>query len=160
LFLPQQRPPAAKEDSIYHSRYVPQGYQQFLSKEGYPAIAPPWGTLSALDLKTGKYLWQKPLGETELGKRLQTETGSMNYGGSVVTSGGLLFIAATPDEKFRAYHKTTGEILFETKLPAAAYATPAIYSIGGRQFITIACGGGRAKKASGDYYITLSLKQN
>lgn len=153
-------PPALKEDSIYYSRYVPQGYQQFLSKEGYPAIAPPWGTLSALDLKTGNYLWQKPLGETELGKRLQTETGSMNFGGSVVTSGGLLFIAATPDEMFRAYHKTTGELLFETKLPAAAYATPAIYSIGGRQFITIACGGGRAKKASGDYYITFSLKQN
>lgn len=157
----QQRfvPPPAKEDSVYKSRYIPLGYQQFLSREGYPAIAPPWGTLSALDLKTGKYLWQKPFGETEVGKNLKVETGSMNYGGSVVTAGGLLFIAATPDEKFRAYHKSTGKLLFETQLPAAAYATPAVYSIDGVQFITLACGGGRAKGKSGDYYVTFRLKQ-
>jgi quinoprotein glucose dehydrogenase len=152
-------PPATQEDTLYKSRYVPLGYQQFLSKEGHPAIAPPWGTLSALDLKTGKYLWQRPFGETEVGKNLQIETGSMNYGGSVVTAGGLLFIAATPDEKFRAYHKTTGKLLFETQLPAAAYATPAVYSIDGEQFITLACGGGRAKGKSGDYYVTFRLKQ-
>lgn len=153
-------PPPSRADSIYNSRYVPLGYQQFLSKDGFPAIKPPWGTLSALDLNTGKYLWQQPFGETELGKTLQMETGSMNYGGSVVTAGGLLFIAATPDEKFRAYHKRTGELLFETKLPVAAYATPSVYSIDGVQFITLACGGGRAKGKSGDYYVTFRLKQS
>lgn len=165
LSLTQQQrqrfiPPVVKEDTLYKSRYLPLGYQQFLSKEGYPAIAPPWGTLSALDLKTGKYLWQQPFGETEVGQRLHMATGSMNYGGSVVTAGGLLFIAATPDEKFRAYHKRTGKLLFETQLPAAAYATPAVFSVDGVQYITLACGGGRARGKSGDYYVTFRLKEN
>lgn len=144
---------------VFFSPYVPDGYQQFLSKEGYPAIDTPWGTLNALDLNTGNYLWRKSLGETELGKARGIATGSMNYGGSVVTAGGLLLIAATADEKFRAYNKRTGELLFETALPAAAFATPAVYSIQGQQFITLACGGGRAGKKSGDYYITFRLKQ-
>lgn len=151
-------PPVTSKDSIYYSPYLPKGYQQFVTKDGLPALAPPWGTLSALDLRTGKYLWKQPLGQTETGKQHNIETGSFNYGGSVVTKGGLLLIAATPDEKFKAYNKRTGKLLFETTLPAAAYATPAVYSIEGRQYIVLACGGGRARGKSSDVYICFTVK--
>jgi quinoprotein glucose dehydrogenase len=144
-------------DSVYSVPYTITGYNKFLSKEGYPAIAPPWGTLNAIDLSTGKYLWKEPLGNDSAFKRTKQPTGTENYGASVVTAGGLLFIAATKDGKLRAFNKRNGQLLWEYNLPAAAFATPSIYSLGGKQYIVIACGGGKLKTKSGDSYIAFSL---
>ncbi|HEX2854719.1 MAG TPA: pyrroloquinoline quinone-dependent dehydrogenase [Opitutaceae bacterium] len=138
--------------------YTLNGYKRFLDPDGFPALRPPWGTLNALDLNTGEYLWQKPLGETRdpNGPGL-LPTGTENYGGPVVTAGGVLFIAATNDEKFRAFDSRTGGLLWETTLPAGGYATPATYSVGGRQFVVIACGGGKMGTKSGDAYVAFAL---
>ena len=109
------------------------GYNRFLSTSGKPAIAPPWGTLNAIDLHTGELVWKTVLGEdAELKSRGVDTTGTENYGGPAVTAGGLLFIGATKDGKFRAFHKRTGALLWETTLPAAGFATPAIYEVNGR----------------------------
>lgn len=137
--------------------YTITGYNKFLSKEGYPAIAPPWGTLNALDLNTGKYLWKKTLGNDTAFKNAKEPTGTENYGASVVTKGGLLFIAATKDGKFRAFNKRNGELLWETDLPAPGYATPAMYEVNGKQYIVIACGGGKMNTKSGDSYVAFAL---
>jgi quinoprotein glucose dehydrogenase len=140
------------------SPYATTGYKRFLDPEGYPALRPPWGTLNALDLNTGEYLWQKPLGELpELTARGLAPTGTENYGGPVVTAGGLVFIAATKDEKIRAFDAQTGEKLWEAPLPAGGYATPATYAVGGRQFVVIACGGGKMGTKSGDAYVAFAL---
>lgn len=140
------------------SPYVTTGYNRFLDPEGYPAVRPPWGTLNAIDLNTGEYLWKRPLGETPgLTGPGGSHTGTENYGGPVVTAGGVLFIAATKDEKFRAFSAATGEILWETKLPAGGYATPATYEAGGRQFVVIACGGGKMGTKPGDSYVAFAL---
>src|SRR5690606_28038297 len=115
------------------------GYNKFLTQEGYPAVNPPWGTLNAIDLNTGEYVWKIPFGECEeLKKRGIPTTGRENYGGSVITSGGLLFIAANSDGKFRAINKSNGKSLFETDLPAPGVATPATYEVNGKQFVVIA----------------------
>jgi quinoprotein glucose dehydrogenase len=140
------------------SPYVTTGYNKFLDPEGYPALRPPWGTLNAIDLNTGAYLWKQPLGEhPELAAKGIKGTGIENYGGPVVTAGGVLFIAATKDEKFRAFDAKTGEKLWEVALPAGGYATPATYSVGGRQFVVIACGGGKLGTKSGDAYVAFAL---
>jgi quinoprotein glucose dehydrogenase len=125
--------------------YQFEGYRKFLDPDGYPAVAPPWGTLSAVDVSSGRYAWSIPLGEyPELAAKGLGATGSENYGGAVVTAGGLLFIAATVyDNKFRAFDKRTGKLLWETTLPAAGCATPATYLAGGRQFVVIGVGGGK-----------------
>jgi quinoprotein glucose dehydrogenase len=136
------------------------GYRKFLDPDGYPAIAPPWGTLSAIDLNSGKYLWKIPLGEyPALAAQGISNTGSENYGGPVLTAGGLLFIGATSyDRKFRAFDSHTGQLLWETQLPYAAGATPATYSIDGKQYVVIAASGGRDPKSpSGGAYIAFSL---
>lgn len=134
------------------------GYNKFLSREGYPAIAPPWGTLTAIDLNTGEHVWKKVLGEDARMKALgATESGTENYGGPVVTQGGVLFIAATKDAKFRAFNKRTGGLLWETTLPASGFATPATYAIDGRQYVVIACGGGKLGTRSGDSYVAFAL---
>ncbi len=134
------------------------GYNKFRSKEGLPSIAPPWGTLTAIDLNTGEHVWKQVLGEDEEMKALGAEiTGTENYGGPVVTAGGLLFIAATKDEKIRAFDKSTGEKLWEAQLPAAGFATPATYEVDGKQFLVIACGGGKLGTKSGDYYVAFAL---
>jgi quinoprotein glucose dehydrogenase len=146
-----------KIDPFYKISYKPSGYQQFLSKEGYPAISPPWGTLSAIDLNTGKLIWKNTFGDYPEFEAEGIHTGSANYGGPVVTAGGLLFIAATRDSKFRAFNKRTGELLFETKLPSAGFATPSVYSVNGKQYIVIACGGGKMKSKSGDTYVAFTL---
>jgi len=127
--------------------------------DGYPPITPPWGTLSAIDLNAGTLRWQKPLGEyPELVAKGMRDTGSDNYGGPVVTAGGLLFIAATSfDRKFRAFDKLTGEVLWETTLPFAGNATPSTYTVGGRQFIVIACGGGKNNAPSGSALVAFAL---
>ena len=140
------------------SPYATTGYNRFFDPEGYPALRPPWGTLSAIDLNTGEYLWKKTLGEfPALTARGIPPTGAENYGGPVVTAGGVLFIAATKDEMMRAFDTKTGEKLWETALPAAGYATPATYSVNGRQFVVIACGGGKVGTKSGDAYVAFAL---
>ena len=139
------------------SPYIMKGYKRFLTKEGYPGINPPWGTLNAIDLNTGKIVWKSVLGEfPELTEKGIPLTGREGYGGPVVTAGGLVFIAATEDEMFRAFDKNTGEMLFQATLPASGHATPAVYELKGKQYVVIACGGGKGSK-SGDVYMAFSL---
>ena len=139
--------------------YTHDGYNRFLDPDGYPAIAPPWGTMNALDIDSGELVWRVPLGEyPELAEQGMTGTGTENYGGPVVTAGGLLFIGATArDKKFRAFDKITGKILWETTLPAGGNATPAVYEVEGRQFVVIAAGGGKTGGESGGSYVAFSL---
>jgi quinoprotein glucose dehydrogenase len=134
------------------------GYNRWY-KDGYPVNQPPWGTLTAIDLNTGDRNWQVPLGEyPDLTAKGVSPTGTDNYGGPLVTAAGLIFIAASRDEQFRAFDKTNGKILWQTKLPAAGYASPSTYSVNGKQFIVIACGGGKLNTRSGDSYIAFSLE--
>jgi quinoprotein glucose dehydrogenase len=134
------------------------GYNRWVDTNGYPAVKPPWGTLNAIDLNTGEYVWRTALGELpELTARGLAPTGTENYGGPVVTGGGLVFIAATKDEKIRAFDQRTGRVLWQAGLPAAGYATPATYAAGGRQFVVIACGGGKIGTKSGDAYVAFAL---
>jgi quinoprotein glucose dehydrogenase len=139
--------------------YTMTGYNRFLDADGYPGIKPPWGTLNAVDLNSGKLLWKVPLGEyAELTKKGIPVTGTENYGGPLVTKGGIVFIAATKDEKIRAFDKATGKVLWEAPLPAAGYATPATYMAHGRQYVVIACGGGKIGSKSGDTYVAFALE--
>jgi quinoprotein glucose dehydrogenase len=134
------------------------GYHRFVDENGYPAIEPPWGTLNAIDLDTGAFVWRVPLGEIPaLTARDVPITGTENYGGPIVTAGGLVFIAATRDEMFRAFDRYTGRMLWQTKLPAGGYATPATYMVDGRQFVVIAAGGGKMGTPSADYYVAFAL---
>jgi quinoprotein glucose dehydrogenase len=145
-------------DMRTHMPYKIEGYTKFLTKDGYPVVAPPWGTLNAINLNTGQYIWKIPFGEyPELLKKGIKNTGSENYGGSVVTAGGLLFIGATRDNKIRAYNKKTGKLLWEYLLPGSAFATPAIYNLNGKQYLVIACGGGKLKTRSSDAYVAFCL---
>ena len=151
----------ARAPSPYDMKFTSDGYNKFLDSEGYPAIKPPWGTLNAINLDTGKIDWTLPLGEyPELAAQGLNQTGSENYGGPVLTAGGLLFIGATNyDKKFRAFDKDTGKLLWETTLPAAGNATPAIYQVNGRQFVVIAAGGGKWGAPSGASYVAFALPQ-
>ena len=145
------------EDPYFTLPYTATGYNKFLTKEGYPAVAPPWGTLTAVDLNGGVIAWKDTLGDYPEFKAKGIHTGTENYGGPVVTAGGLLFIAATSDAKIRAFNKRTGRMLWEGDLPAAGFATPAVYAAGGKQFVVIACGGGKLGKRSGDSYVAFAL---
>jgi quinoprotein glucose dehydrogenase len=139
-------------------RYSITGYNRFEDPDGYPAVKPPWGTLNAIDLDAGRIAWTVRLGELpELTARGIPPTGTENYGGPVATDGGLIFIGATKDEMFRAFDKTNGAVLWETKLPAGGYATPATYEVDGRQYVVIAAGGGKMGTKSGDSYIAFAL---
>jgi quinoprotein glucose dehydrogenase len=141
-------------------KYTIAGYTRFLDPDGYPAVKPPWGTLNAIDLNAGRIVWTVRLGERpELTARGLPPTGTENYGGPVATAGGLIFIAATNDEKFRAFDKENGEVLWETPLPAGGYATPAVYQADGRQFVVIAAGGGKMGTKSGDAYVAFALPE-
>src|SRR5229473_2843808 len=128
-----------------HMKYRFTGYKKFLDPEGYPAVVPPWGTLNAINLNTGEYVWTIPLGVyPELAAKGLKNTGTENYGGAIVTAGGLVFIAATNfDKKFRAFDKSNGKLLWETTLPLAGNATPVTYEIGGRQFVVVYATGGK-----------------
>jgi len=136
------------------------GYRKFLDPDHYPAIAPPWGTLNAIDLNTGNYLWKIPLGEyPSLAAKGMKNTGSENYGGPIVTAGDLVFIGATLyDRKFHAFDSRTGKLLWETQLPYAGRATPATYMIDGKQYVVVATGGGRYQIAPAKgVYVAFSL---
>jgi glucose dehydrogenase len=154
-------------DAIYSAtaegapmKYRITGSRDFLDPDGYPAIAPPWGTLNAVDLNTGKYLWKIPLGQyPKLAAQGLTNTGSENYGGPILTAGDVLFIGATVyDKKFRAFDSLTGQLLWETVLPNAAVATPATYMIDGKQYVVVAAGGGKnPNDSSGSVYVAFAL---
>lgn len=150
--------PPTKTDSINIMPYRMTGYTKFLTPEGYPAISPPWGTLNAIDLATGDIVWKVPLGEyEELKAKGIPPTGTENYGGPVVTAGGVVFIAAARDGKIRAFNKYTGTLLWEYQLPAPGFATPAMYALNGKQYLVIACGGGKLNTKSGDAYVAFAL---
>jgi glucose dehydrogenase len=151
-------PPTESEEGPY----IFTGYKKFLDPEGYPAFNPPWGTLNAIDLSTGKYLWKIPFGEfPALAAQGMKNTGTENYGGPVVTAGGLLFIGATvADRRFRAFDTRNGKVLWETELPFAGLATPSTYMIDGRQYVVIAASGGRDPRSPvGGAYIAFALPQ-
>jgi glucose dehydrogenase len=107
------------------------------------AIGPPWSTITAYDMNTGNIIWQLPDGEvTSLAEKGIKDTGSHAPRGSpVVTAGGLLFIATSSDRKFRARDEQTGKVLWEYDLPAASEGVPAVYELGGRQYVVIPVGG-------------------
>jgi quinoprotein glucose dehydrogenase len=139
--------------------FRPTGYARFLDKDGYPAIKPPWGLLNAIDLNKGEILWQVPLGEyPELTARGIPQTGTENFGGTIVTAGGLVFIGGSKDEKFHAFDKSNGKLLWQFKLDAGAYATPCTYMVKGTQYVTTAAGGGgKLGTKSGDSYVAFCL---
>jgi quinoprotein glucose dehydrogenase len=142
------------------ARYRFTGYRKFQDPDGYPAVEPPWGTLNAIDLRTGKYIWKIPLGEyPELAASGMKTTGTENYGGPVVTAGGLVFIGATMfDDKIRALDSSNGKLLWEYKLPYAGVATPAVYMVDGKEYVVIAASGGRnPKEPAGGVYVAFSL---
>ena len=136
------------------------GYRRLYDPEGYPAVVPPWGTMNAINLNTGEYAWKIPLGEyPELAAKGMKNTGTENYGGPIVTAGGLVFIGATNyDKKFRAFDKSSGELLWEATLPFSGNATPITYQIDGRQYVVIAAGGGKdLRSKSGGLYVAFAL---
>jgi quinoprotein glucose dehydrogenase len=163
-FLKGQSPAGNSQPTSNVSSEEPQysftGYQKFLDPDHYPAIAPPWGTLSAIDLNTGNYLWKIPFGEyPALAANGMKNTGSENYGGPVLTASGLLFIGATLyDHKFHAFDSRTGKLLWETQLPYAGRATPATYMVDGKQYIVIATGAVRFDPTPAEgVYVAFSL---
>ena len=142
----------------YEPPYIlKKGLTRFFDQNGYPAIKPPWGTLNAVDLNTGEYLWRVPLGEyPELTRQGFPITGTENYGGPIVTAGGLVFIAATKDERIRAFDKKTGKVVWEYQLPAGGFATPITYKSKGRQYLVIAAGGVKNGHKPGGKYIAFA----
>jgi quinoprotein glucose dehydrogenase len=160
----KQEPGLAKEPGLKNVKkdsnvsYSISGYSKFLDKNGYPAISPPWGTLNAIDLNTGEYVWKKVFGETEeLKAQGKPQTGAESYGGPVITASGLLFIAGSKDGNFRAYDKKDGTLLWQTPLPAAGFATPSTYEVNGKQYVVIACGGTKLGTKGGDSYVAFAL---
>ncbi len=142
-------------------RYAIDAYTVFTDQDGVPAIAPPWGTLNAVDLNKGEILWKVPLGEyPQLVAKGIRNTGTMNYGGTVTTAGGVVFVAATADEKIRAFEAHSGRLLWEHQLPAGGYATPSVYMVNGREYVVIAAGGGgKNGTKSGDAIIAFALPE-
>jgi quinoprotein glucose dehydrogenase len=156
----EKKEPSATTKKKVYVPYKFNGYTKFLNKDGYPAISPPWGTLTAIDLNTGQHKWQIPLGEfKELTDKGIPPTGTENYGGPLVTKTGILMIAATKDGKFRAFNKENGQLLWETDLPAAGFATPSTYQVNGKQYVVIAAGGTKLGTKKGDSYVAYALPE-
>ncbi|WP_235296659.1 pyrroloquinoline quinone-dependent dehydrogenase [Portibacter marinus] len=142
----------------YNIPYKHTGYQKFLDANGLPAISPPWGTLSAIDLNTGEYLWKNVFGEIDSLMELgHPATGSENYGGPIITENGLLIIAATKDGKVRIYDRYTGELLWWDRLPAASFATPTTYMAGNKQYLVFACGGEKLGTKPGHQLVAYAI---
>ena len=142
------------------TRYSFTGYKKFQDPDGYPAVVPPWGTLNAIDLNTGKYLWKVPLGNyPELAAKGFPDTGTENYGGPVVTAGDLVFIGATNfDQTLRAFESKTGKLLWKGHLPYSGNATPATYMIDGKQYVVVATSNARNPKGKqGAAYVAFAL---
>jgi quinoprotein glucose dehydrogenase len=142
------------------AKYRFTGYHKFLDPDGYPAVVPPWGTLNAIDLNTGKFLWKIPLGEyPALAAKGMKDTGTENYGGPIVTAGGLVIISATNfDHKIRAFDSHTGKLLWEYTMEYSGNATPATYMIDGKQYIVIAISNGKVRTdPQGAKYVAFAL---
>ena len=135
------------------------GYPFLVDQDGYSGAKPPWGELMCLDLATGEYRWRTPLGtDAALEAKGIKGTGTYNIGGTIVTKGGLLFVAATQDANLRAIDSATGKVLWEHKLPTGGFATPCTYAVNGKQYVVIACGGAnRSKLPPGDEFVAFSL---
>lgn len=158
LFGEETTSSSAEDPSNDAPPYAFRGFQRWLDDEGYPAIKPPWGTLNAVDLNTGEIKWKVPLGEyEELTARGIPVTGTENYGGPVVTAGGIIFIGATADEKMRAFDKDTGEILWEADLPYGGNATPSTYMADGKQYVVMSAGGGKTNRPAGGSIVAFAL---
>ena len=152
--------PAVADAQDKGPAYAFGGFRRWLDDEGYPAIKPPWGTLNAVDLNTGQIKWKVALGEyPELSARGIPPTGTENYGGPLVTAGGLIFIGATADETFRAFDKQTGELLWKAKLPFGGNASPSTYMVGGRQYVVISAGGGKSGRRRGGTLVAFALPE-
>ena len=139
--------------------YTSTGYNKFITNDGYPAINPPWGTLNSINLNTGKLDWKIPLGQTDKGIENNVITGTENYGGPIVTKSGIIIIAATADNKIRAFNSKNGELLWEEILPFSGFATPSYFEIEGNPYIAIASGGGKLGTKSGDKYVVFSISK-
>ncbi|MEO0902051.1 MAG: c-type cytochrome, partial [Bacteroidota bacterium] len=134
------------------------GYTKFLDSNGLPAIDPPWGTLHAINMNTGVYVWSIALGDTPgLENQTGEPTGCESYGGPIITENGLLLIAGTKDGFFRAFNRHNGKLLWQYKLPAASFATPATYEVNGKQYIALACGGEKLGTPKGNKIIAFAL---
>jgi quinoprotein glucose dehydrogenase len=135
------------------------GYHELLDQDGRPGVKPPWGTLNAINLNTGRIEWRIPLGEYEdLAAMHIPKTGTLNFGGAMVTAGGLVFCAGTLDLKIRAFDSHSGAELWAYKLPFGGFAPPATYQVNGRQYVVIsATGGGKLGGQLGDAYVAFSL---
>jgi quinoprotein glucose dehydrogenase len=156
--LTKEQGPGKTRAAATKPSYKISGYTKFLDKDGYPVVKPPWGTLNAINLNTGEYVWKVPFGEyPELMAKGIPQTGAESYGGPVVTASGLLFIAGTKDKMFKVYDKNNGKLLWQTELPAAGFATPSTYQVNGKQYIVIACGGTKLGAQPGDSYVAFAL---
>jgi quinoprotein glucose dehydrogenase len=162
LFLrdrPTNNTPQAKPDRpIYRDT----GYPKLLDEDGYPGCTPPWGTLTCIDLNTGRRVWQVPLGEyPELTAQGLPKTGTENFGGPIVTAGGLVFCGGTRDQQIRAFDAASGAEVWSAALPYGGYAPPSTYEAGGRQFVVIpATGGGKLGGPMGDALVAFALPQD
>jgi quinoprotein glucose dehydrogenase len=157
---PKTPPPGGFDVANQRPAYAFGGFRRWLDGEGYPAIKPPWGTLNAVDLNSGEIKWRVVLGEyPELTARGIPPTGTENYGGPLVTAGGLIFIGATADETFRAFDKETGELLWKAKLPFGGNASPSTYMAGGRQYVVISAGGGKSGRPRGGSLVAFALPE-
>jgi quinoprotein glucose dehydrogenase len=151
--------PSKKGSAQRYGPYTHKGYIEFRDHEGYPGTKPPWGLLNAISLNTGEFEWRTVLGEyAELTARGVPQTGTESIGGTIVTAGGLVLVAATKDERLHAFDKQTGKLLWEYQLPAGGYATPSTYLVNGRQYVVIAAGGaGKMGTKAGDAFVAFAL---